>query len=114
MNHNTPTGVHYVAHAVGSVTTTEIDNYKTNLVADVGLSPHVPVIGDQWVDHDSPYLLEGEYQPLPGDSIFHWWNIWGYSGSGSTSYYEDSAFTSYGSDSATAVVTMVSGRGYVY
>ncbi|HET7174261.1 MAG TPA: hypothetical protein VFI30_08350 [Nocardioidaceae bacterium] len=109
MNHNTPAGVHYVAHAVGSVTSTEIDNYKINLEADVGLT-HRPVIGDQWVTSTSEYFLAGE----PHSYHMHWWNIRGYSGSGGTTYYEDSAFTAYGNTTATAVVTMVSGRGYVY
>ena len=116
MNSHIPAGDSYVAHMVNTVTSTEIANYENVLVYDVNLFNH-PVIGNQYLVSSSKYQLAGEPDPPSGGVTRHWWNNRGYgtvSVLGDTSYYEDSAFSAYGSANATAVVTMVSGRGLVW
>ena len=121
MNRNTPAGVHYYAHAVGSPTATEINNFGSNLRADAGEN-QIPVIGDAWETASSKYHLVGH----PTDrTIFHWFNVRGYASSGATAHYEDSVHNAvsvswysgvpaYSSLSATAITTIVAGRGYIY
>jgi hypothetical protein len=117
MNANTPSGNHYSAHAVGAYSASEKSDYESALVNDVYGSGQ-PIIGDQWITENSQYVLAGEPVPGPGDpDTYHWWNIRGYDTNsvlGDRSDYEDSAWTHYGTDSAKAVVTMVSGRGYMH
>lgn len=112
MNANIPSSFpRYAALGVGSVTSSVIDSYETNLVYDTYYYGE-PVIADVWLTSSSAYLLAGE--PQPTIDVFHWFNIRGYSGWGATTNYEDSAWSPTGSASATAVLTMMSGRGYVF
>lgn len=109
----------YYPVGYGSASSTVIANFRTRLVADV--SANDPVIGDAYEVPSSAYHLVGH----PRDrTIFHWYTMFGYSSSGASIRYEDSAHSihvSWGSGvpeysvlSATALATINAGRGYVW
>jgi hypothetical protein len=81
-----------------------------------------PVIGNAYETRYSNYHLVGHPQDR---TIFHWFEIRGYYGSGGTTLYEDSVHNAtsvswyasvpaYSSLPSYQIVTIVSGRGYVW
>jgi hypothetical protein len=114
--------IYYIPEAVaGSPTSTEISNYKSFLVEDVG-NEAGPLVGDAWESPSSTYHLVGH----PSDrTIFHWFDIRGYYTSGANTLYEDSvhgatsvswyaSVPAYSTLSSNAIVHIVGGRGYVW
>lgn len=109
----------YYPVGYGSATSTVIANFKTRAVADI--SANEPVIGDAWETPQSAYYLQGHPQDRP---IFHWYTMYGYSSSGATISYEDSAHSAhvswggsvpeYYALPAYKLVTINAGRGYVW
>jgi hypothetical protein len=81
-----------------------------------------PLLGDAWETRYSQYHLVGH----PADrTIFHWFEIRGYQSSGASTMYEDSvhgatsigwspSVPAYSTLSSAAIVSIVSGRGYVW
>jgi hypothetical protein len=111
---------YYVPQPVGSGTSSAIQTYENDLEMDVS-SIRAPVIGNAW-EVPGGYHLVGH----PGnEQIFHWFEIRGYYGSGGTTLYEDSvhgatsiswsgSVPAYSSLPSSQVVSIVSGRGYVW
>jgi hypothetical protein len=114
--------IYYIPEAVnGSPSSGEISNYKSFLVEDI-YTESGPLVGDAWETPSSTYHLVGH----PSDrTIFHWFDIRGYSSSGGNTLYEDSVHgatsvswyagvPAYSTLSSTAIVHIVGGRGYVW
>jgi hypothetical protein len=111
---------YYVPQPVSSATSGAISTYKGDLEMDIS-AIRAPVIGDAW-EVPGGYHLVGH----PGDHpIFHWFEIRGYYGSGATTLYEDSVHgatsiswsagvPAYSSLPSNQIVSIVSGRGYVW
>ncbi|XVX21997.1 C39 family peptidase [Actinomycetota bacterium] len=109
----------YYPVEVASATSTNVDNFKTRVMADI--SSKSPLIGDAWETTNSTYHLVGH----PEDrTIFHWYTMMAYSSYGGYVRYEDSAhspYVSWGSGvpeystlGAVRHTTIMSGRGYVW
>src|SRR3954471_9577439 len=78
---------YYLARGVpGSPSATDQANYRSFLVSDI-LNPQAPLIGDAWETSGSAHHLIGHPSTR---SIFHWFDIRGYTGSGGGTMYEDS------------------------
>lgn len=111
---------YYVPQPVGSATSSAIRTYENDLEMDVS-SIRAPVVGDAW-EVPGGYHLVGH----PGNQqIFHWFEIRGYYGSGGTTLYEDSVHgatsiswsgnvPAYSNLPSYQIVSIVSGRGYVW
>jgi hypothetical protein len=105
---------YYIPNSVDSVTSSIIRNYEDVMIYDLNIG--APVAADVVLNDTSPLLAN---EPTPGTDgqekvVYHWFDIRGYSSSGTTTDYEDSTWASYGSESATDAVIQISGRGYVY
>jgi hypothetical protein len=112
---------YYVPQPVSSATSSAIGTYENDLEMDIG-GIRAPLIGDAWETQYSSYHLNGH----PGDrTIFHWFEIRGYYGSGGTTLYEDSvhgatsigwsaSVPAYSSLPSNQIVSIVGGRGYVW
>jgi hypothetical protein len=99
-----------------------IEQYKANLVTTI-YSYNSPVIGNAWTGPGSAYFLRGH--PVDRE-IKHWFDIRGYSGTGTYTLYEDSVAGSncgiswasgvpaYSSQGSRQIVWIVSGRGYIW
>ena len=111
---------YYVPQGVASATSAAIGSYETDLEQDISLL-RAPVIGDAW-ETPTGYHLVGH----PGNTqIFHWFEIRGYFNSGASTLYEDSVHgatsiswsanvPAYSSLPSYQIVSIVSGRGYVW
>jgi hypothetical protein len=111
---------YYVPQPVGSATSSAIQTYENDLEMDVS-SIRAPVVGNAW-EVPGGYHLVGH----PGNGqIFHWFEIRGYYGSGGTTLYEDSvhgatsiswsgSVPAYSNLPSYQIVSIVSGRGYVW
>jgi hypothetical protein len=111
---------YYVPQPVSSPTSSAINTYEYDLEANIS-SVRAPVVGDAW-EVPGGYHLVGH----PSDhTIFHWFEIRGYYGSGGTSLYEDSVHgatsiawsgnvPAYSNLPSYEIVSIVSGRGYVW
>jgi hypothetical protein len=111
---------YYVPQPVGSATSSAIQTYENDLEMDVS-SVRAPVVGNAW-EVPGGYHLVGH----PGNAqIFHWFEIRGYYGSGGTTLYEDSvhgatsiswsgSVPAYSNLPSYQIVSIVSGRGYVW
>ena len=103
----------------GTATSTVIANFKTRVVADIAAND--PVFGDAYETGSSAYHLKGHPTDRP---IYHWYTMYGYSSSGASISYEDSAHSShvswgsgvpeYSTYPATWLATINAGRGYVW
>jgi hypothetical protein len=115
---------YYVPNPVSSSpTSAQINSYKSSLVFDI-TTMRAPLIGDAWEIAGGQYHLTGH----PGDrTIFHWFDIRGYTNNGANTMYEDSVHDvstsliswaynvpAYTTMSSNAIVTIVGGRGYVW
>jgi hypothetical protein len=112
---------YYVPQPVSSPTSSAISTYESDLEMDVSMI-RAPVIGNAYETRYSNYHLVGHPQDR---TIFHWFEIRGYYGSGGTTLYEDSVHNAtsvswyasvpaYSSLPSYQIVTIVSGRGYVW
>ncbi len=111
---------YYVPQPVSSATSNAIQTYENDLEMDIS-SIRAPLVGDAW-EVPGGYHLVGH----PGnEQIFHWFEIRGYYGSGRTALYEDSVHgansigwsgnvPAYSSLPSNQIVSIVSGRGYVW
>jgi hypothetical protein len=111
---------YYAPQPVGSATSSAVQAYERDLEMDIS-SIRAPVVGNAW-ETPSGYHLVGH----PGGAqIFHWFEIRGYYGSGSTTLYEDSVHgatsiswsgnvPAYSSLPSYQIVSIVGGRGYVW
>ena len=111
---------YYVPQSVGSATSSATQTYENDLEMDLS-SIRAPVVGNAW-EVPGGYHLVGH----PGnEQIFHWFEIRGYYGSGGTTLYEDSvhgatsiswsgSVPAYSSLPSYQIVSIVSGRGYVW
>lgn len=111
---------YYAPQPVGSATSSAIQRYETDLEMDIS-AIRAPVVGDAW-ETPSGYHLVGH---PAGAQIFHWFEIRGYYGSGSTTLYEDSVHgatsiswsgnvPAYSNLPSYQIVSIVGGRGYVW
>ncbi len=111
---------YYVPQYVASPTAGAISTYETDLEADI-FSLGVPLIGDAW-EVPSGYHLVGHPQ---NQQIFHWFTIRGYQNYGASTMYEDSVHgaasigwsagvPAYSTLPSSQIVSIVSGRGYVW
>jgi hypothetical protein len=111
---------YYVPQPVSSATTSAINTYENDLEADIS-GVRAPLIGDAW-ETTTGYHLTGH----PRDhTIFHWFEIRGYYGSGGTTLYEDSVHgassigwsggvPAYSNLPSGQIVSIIGGRGYVW
>jgi hypothetical protein len=112
---------YYVPQPVSSPTSTAINTYEKDLEEDIS-ALRAPIVGDAWETPYSNYRLVGH----PTDrTIFHWFEIRGYYGSGGTTLYEDSVHNAtsvswhtsvpaYSNLPSNQIVSIVAGRGYVW
>jgi hypothetical protein len=113
---------YYVPQAVASPASSKATSgYDKDLVTDIA-AVHTPLVGDAWETSTSDHHLVGH----PTDrTIFHWFEIRGYDDSGLTTLYEDSVHgaasvswsagvPAYSSLPSSWIVSIVSGRGYVW
>jgi hypothetical protein len=111
---------YYVPQYVASPTANAINTYESDLEMDIW-ALEVPLIGDAWEVPNGPHLTGH-----PGNKeIFHWFEIRGYQGAGGSTMYEDSVHgaasiswsgnvPAYSTLSSNTIVTIISGRGYVW
>lgn len=111
----------YVPQPVSAPTSSAINAYKDELETDIS-GWGAPLIGDAWETASSDYHLVGH----PRDrTIFHWFEIRGYENSGGSTMYEDSVHNAssvswhagvpaYSTLPSSWIVSIVSGRGYVW
>jgi hypothetical protein len=114
---------YYIPNAVSaSPSSAEVSSYKAYLVANISIV-RAPLIGDAWEVPGGAYHLVGHPD---NRTIYHWFDIRGYTNSGAYTMYEDSVHgaddvigwaggvPAYSTMSSTAIVTIVGGRGYVW
>jgi hypothetical protein len=110
----------YIPQYVASPTPSAISTYENDLEMDI-VALGVPLIGDAWEVPGGPHLVGHP----PNKEIFHWFEIRGYQNSGGSTMYEDSVHNAksvswnagvpaYSTLPSTTIVTIVSGRGYVW
>lgn len=111
---------YYVPQGVSSRTSSTTATYERDLEEDIS-AIRAPLVGDAW-EVPSGYHLVGH----PTDrTVLHWFEIRGYYGSGGTTLYEDSVHgatsiswsgnvPAYSNLPSYQIVSIVSGRGYVW
>lgn len=111
---------YYAPQYVASATSSAITTYENDLMYDISVI-RAPVIGDAW-ETSTGYHLIGH----PTDhTIFHWFEIRGYFGTGASTLYEDSvhgatsiswsgSVPAYSNLPSSQIVSIVGGRGYVW
>jgi hypothetical protein len=112
---------YYVPQPVSSPTSNTVSTYESDLETDI-YGVGAPLVGDAWETQSSDYHLVGH----PTDrTIFHWFEIRGYESSGGSTMYEDSVHNAtsvswyagvpaYSTLPSRQIVSIVSGRGYVW
>jgi len=111
---------YYVPQPVSSATSNSISTYKGDLKIDI-YGVRAPLVGDAWETPGGPHLVG---HPASRE-IFHWFEIRGYQNSGGSTMYEDSvhgassiswsgSVPAYSTMASGTVVTIISGRGYVW
>jgi hypothetical protein len=111
---------YYVPQPVSSATSNAISTYKSDLIVDI-YGVRAPLIGDAWEVPGGPHLVG---HPTSRE-IFHWFEIRGYQSSGGSTMYEDSvhgassiswsgSVPAYSTLASSTIVTIISGRGYVW
>ncbi|HLY85820.1 MAG TPA: hypothetical protein VKO84_04850 [Gaiellaceae bacterium] len=110
----------YIPQPVASPTTSAIKTYQSDLEMDI-YALRVPLIGNAW-ETPTGYHLVGH---PTNRQIFHWFEIRGYGSSGASTMYEDSvhgassiswsaSVPAYSTLPSSQIVSIVSGRGYVW
>jgi hypothetical protein len=111
---------YYVPQPVSSATSSSIGTYKGDLKMDI-YAVRAPLVGDAWEVPGGPHLVG---HPT-NRQIFHWFEIRGFQNSGGSTMYEDSvhgassiswsgSVPAYSTMASGTIVTIVSGRGYVW
>lgn len=111
---------YYVPQAVPHATSDAISTFKGDLKMDV-YAVRAPLVGDAWEVPGGPHLVG---HPTNRE-IFHWFEIRGYQNSGGSTMYEDSVHgassiswsgsaPAYSTMASGTIVTIISGRGYVW
>lgn len=111
---------YYVPQPVSNATSNAISTFKGDLKMDV-YAVRAPLVGDAWEVPGGPHLVG---HPTNRE-IFHWFEIRGYQNSGGSTMYEDSvhgassiswsgSVPAYSTLASSTVVTIISGRGYVW
>lgn len=111
---------YYVPQPVSSATSSSIGTYKNDLQMDI-YAVRAPLVGDAWEVPGGPHLVG---HPT-SRQIFHWFEIRGFQNSGGSTMYEDSvhgagsiswsgSVPAYSTMASGTIVTIVSGRGYVW
>jgi hypothetical protein len=111
---------YYVPQSVPNATSNAISTFKGDLKMDV-YAVRAPLIGDAWEAPGGPHLVG---HPTNRE-IFHWFEIRGYQNSGGSTMYEDSvhgagsiswsgSVPAYSTLASSTIVTIISGRGYVW
>lgn len=111
---------YYVPQPVSSASSDAISSYKSDLKVDI-YTVSAPLVGDAWEVPGGPHLVG---HPTNRE-IFHWFEIRGYQNSGGSTMYEDSvhgassiswsgSVPAYSTLASSTIVTIVSGRGYVW
>jgi hypothetical protein len=111
---------YYIPQYVAAPTPSAISTYENDLEMDI-VALGVPLIGDAWEVPGGPHLVGHP----PNKEIFHWFEIRGYQNSGASTMYEDSVHNAksvswnagvpaYSTLSSSTIVTIISGRGYVW
>jgi len=111
---------YYVPQPVPNATSNAISTFKGDLKMDV-YAVRAPLIGDAWEAPGGPHLVG---HPANRE-IFHWFEIRGYQNSGGSTMYEDSvhgansiswsgSVPAYSTLASSTIVTIISGRGYVW
>jgi hypothetical protein len=114
--------VNYVGQPISaSPMSSEIDLYKVSLLTNIGLV-RAPLIGDAY---EIPYGPRLNGHPVT-KTIFHWFDIYGYTNNGAYTMYEDSVYNASavgwhdlvtspnGTIASSKIVQIVGGRGYVW
>lgn len=104
-----------------SPSSSDIEYYKLGLVTNIGIV-RAPLIGDAYEVTGGPHL-----QGHPNSTIFHWFDIYGYTNGGASTMYEDSVHgvspsiipwapnvPAYTTMSSSTIAQIVGGRGYVW
>ncbi len=103
----------------GSPSSSDIEYYKLGLVTDIGIV-RAPLIGDAYEVPGGPHLVGH-----PNSTIFHWFDIYGYTNGGAYTMYEDSVHDApgigwagnvpaYSTLPSSTIAQIVGGRGYVW
>jgi hypothetical protein len=112
---------YYVPQPVSTAVTSDtISTYKRDLRVDIE-TVRAPLVGDAWEAPGGPHLVG---HPTNRE-IFHWFEIRGYQNTGGSTMYEDSvhgassiswsgSVPAYSTLASSTIVTIVSGRGYVW
>lgn len=111
---------YYVPQPVSNATSNAISTFKGDLKMDV-YAVRAPLVGDAWEVPGGPHLVG---HPTNRE-IFHWFEIRGYQNSGGSTMYEDSvhgassiswsgSVPAYSTLASSTIVTIISGRGYVW
>jgi hypothetical protein len=111
---------YYAPQPVSSATSSSIGTYKGDLKMDI-YTVRAPLVGDAWEAPGGPHLVG---HPTSRE-IFHWFEIRGYQNSGGSTMYEDSVHgassiswsgnvPAYSTMASGTIVTILSGRGYVW
>jgi hypothetical protein len=111
---------YYVPQPVSNATSDAISRFKGDLKMDV-YAVRAPLVGDAWEVPGGPHLVG---HPTSRE-IFHWFEIRGYQNSGGSTMYEDSvhgassiswsgSVPAYSTVASGTIVTIISGRGYVW
>jgi len=112
---------YYVPQPVSSATSSAINAYENDLEMDID-ALRVAVVGDAWETAYSDYHLVGHPR---NQTILHWFEIRGYQSAGASTMYEDSVHgassigwsatvPAYSTFPSNGIVSIVSGRGYVW
>jgi len=111
---------YYVGTPVpGSPSSSDIEYFKLGLVTNIGIVG-APLIGDAYEVPGGPHLVGH-----PNSTIFHWFDIYGYTNSGAYTMYEDSVHDApgigwagnvpaYSTLPSSTIAQIVGGRGYVW
>ncbi|MGA9760921.1 MAG: C39 family peptidase [Gaiellaceae bacterium] len=103
----------------GSPSSSDVEYFKLGLVTNIGVI-RAPLIGDAYEVPGGPHLVGH-----PNTTIFHWFDIYGYTNGGAYTMYEDSVHgapgiawagnvPAYSTLSSSTIVQIVGGRGYVW
>jgi hypothetical protein len=111
----------YVPQFISWASSSAVATYENDLEQNI-YALRVPLVGDAWETRTSAHHLVGH----PTDrTIFHWFEIRGYQSSGGSTMYEDSVHNArsiswsagvpaYSKLPSSWIVSIVSGRGYVW
>jgi len=121
LNSNQKKNVYVAVALPWAPTTADIHTFETDLVADMNHNGGVPLAGNAYEVAGGPHLVGNPVN----QTIFHWFDIRGYSNYGAVTDYEDSVHgassigwaanvPAYSSMATSAVVNILGARGYAW